>query len=90
MIEAAGTDISYWFDERREPRTKVNPDTAETEFYCPKGEYLQLRVTDEIKWWKDKNYIVGKLTRKSRKINIVNMLTDHATLLNVPEEETIN
>ena len=34
--------------------------------------------------------IIGKLTKKSRKIKIINMLTDHTTLLEVPCEETVN
>lgn len=34
--------------------------------------------------------IIGKLTKKSRNIRLINILTDHATLLEVPSEETIN
>ena len=63
---------------------RVNEQTGEREFYCPCGEYLQLRVENEIKWWKNMDNIIGKLTKKSRKVKIVNMLTDHATLLEVP------
>ena len=34
--------------------------------------------------------IIGKLTKKSRQINLLNMITDHSTILEVPSEETIN
>lgn len=88
---AAGTDITYWFDSvTREPRTKVNTDTAEQEFYCPRGEYLQLRAQNEVKWWKDLHNIIGRLTKKSREVKLINMLTDQATILSVPSEETID
>ena len=30
--------------------------------------------------------IIGKLTKKSRTIRLVNILTDHATLLEIPSE----
>lgn len=30
------------------------------------------------------NNIIGKLTKKSRKIKLINMLTDHASILEVP------
>lgn len=91
LIAAAGSDITFWFDSNtREPRTKVNTVTGQTQFYCPNGEYLQLKAENEIKWWKDTNNIIGKLTKKSRKIRLINMLTDHATILDVPTEETIS
>lgn len=45
LIEAAGSDITYWFDSNsREPRVKVDVDSGKREFYCPRGEYLQLRT----------------------------------------------
>ena len=65
-------------------------ETGVSDFYCPCGEFLQLRVSNEIKWWKDTHNIIGKLTKKSRKIKIINMLTDHCSLLEVPSEETIS
>jgi hypothetical protein len=69
---------------------KVNTQTGATEYYCPGGEYLHLREEHEIKWWKNMENIIGKLTKKSRTIKLINMITDHATLLEVPSEETIN
>ena len=34
--------------------------------------------------------IIGKLTKKCRRIKLINMTTDHVTMLEVPCEETIN
>lgn len=45
--------------------------------------------TDSIVWWRNKNYVIGKLTSKSRKIRIINMLTHHTDIIEVPTEETI-
>ena len=45
IINAAGSDITYWFDSAtREPRRKVNTETGTSDFYCPCGEYLHLRA----------------------------------------------
>lgn len=32
------------------------------------------------------NNIIGKLTKKSRKVKLINMLTDHSSILEVPAE----
>lgn len=44
---------------------------------------------DEIPWWRNSKYIIGKLTQKPRKIRIVNMMTHHTDIIEVPAEETI-
>jgi hypothetical protein len=33
--------------------------------------------------------VIGRLTQKSRRVKLINMLTDHETILEVPCEETI-
>lgn len=35
------------------------------------------------RWWKNKSYFIGRLTRKTRKIKIVNMLTVHEDIIEV-------
>jgi len=35
------------------------------------------------RWWKTKQYFIGRLTRKTRKIKIVNMLTVHEEIIEV-------
>lgn len=90
LIEAAGSDITYWFDTNsREPRVKVNLQTGLREFYCPTGKYLHVDSESEVKWWKDSKNIIGKLTKKARRVRIINMINDHCTILEVPSEETI-
>jgi hypothetical protein len=90
LIEAAGTDITFWFDSSsREPRVRVNLTTGEREFYCPGGKYLHVDSDSEVKWWKNAANIIGKLTKKPKRIKIMNMINDHTTILEVPLEETI-
>jgi hypothetical protein len=90
LIDAAGTDITYWFDTNsREPRVKVNLQTGQRESYCPGGKYLHVDSESEVKWWKDSKNIIGKLTKKARRLRIINMINDHCTILEVPAEETI-
>jgi hypothetical protein len=82
LIEAAGTDITFWFDSSsREPRVRVNCQTGQREFYCPAGKYLHIETEGEVKWWKDSKNIIGKLTKKQKKIKIMNMINDHCTIL---------
>jgi hypothetical protein len=42
-------------------------------------------------WWRNfDDYCIGKLSQKTRKIKIINVLSDHEDLIEVPSEETIN
>ena len=45
--------------------------------------------TEPIPWWRNKSYVIGKLTSKSRKLRIINMLTHGTDIIDVPCEETI-
>ena len=37
----------------------------------------------DLRWWKNKDYFIGRLTRKTRKIKIINMLTVHEDIIEV-------
>lgn len=41
-------------------------------------------------WWKDSQYIIGKLTKKTMKIKITNMLTRKDDIIKICQEETIS
>lgn len=92
IIQAAGTDITNWFDEKtRGPRTLVSKN-GEEEFYTPHGKYLHLDSQKDhlvIPWWKNQEFCIGKLTKKSQLIRIINTLSDTEDQLEVPREETI-
>lgn len=94
LIANAGKDISHWFwKDKKEPRTRINPATGEKEPYCPAGDFLHLKESKEesfVPWWMDDEYAIGRLTLKTRKVKLINMLTDHEDVIEVPSEETIN
>lgn len=46
--------------------------------------------TEHPPWWKNPKYIIGRLTMKSRKVRIINMLTHHTDSIEVPCEETVD
>lgn len=41
-------------------------------------------------WWKDDSYVLGRLTAKTRRIKLLNMLSRQETTLEVCFEETLN
>ncbi|KRX03683.1 Cytochrome b5-like heme/steroid binding domain [Pseudocohnilembus persalinus] len=100
IIKAAGTDITYWFhSQTKEPRTSVDISTGLQSTYCPLGLYLHVSPTGpssefsqsvQTPWWRDEQYCIGNLTQKPRDIKIINMLTEHEDIIQVPSEETIN
>lgn len=100
LIKAAGTDISHWFDEEtRDPKTCVMPGTSQLTYFAPLGEYMHIvspfpnsatMHKFDLPWWKNPNYKIGELTRKVRKIKLMNTLTEQIDLLEVCEEETLN
>ena len=100
LIKAAGTDISHWFDPKTgDPKTCILPGTSLLSFYSPDGLYPNIPPSFpdaewdynfDIPWWKNDNYKIGKLTKKVRKINIMNTLTEHVDLIECCQEETIN
>lgn len=52
----------------------------------PNSYYLTIKS-----WWRNfDDYCIGKLSQKTRKIKIINVLSDHEDLIEVPSEETIN
>lgn len=99
IIKAAGTDISYWFDPAtRGPRTHIDPETNNTEVYCPWGRYIHVPPKEPTSdwstnfgtpWWKDEQYKIGSLAGKTRKVSVVNLLTKQQEILEVPTDETV-
>lgn len=100
IIEAAGSDISHWFDVNTgQPKTHVDARTGLEEIYCPWGRYIhvppqgpesQWATNYVTPWWDDRRYYIGSFTRRTRKITIVNLLTKQKTTMEVPVEETID
>jgi len=70
---------------------------------CPQGRYLHIPsinatsdaatevVEFDTPWWRDTDkYMIGRLTKKVRKINIMNTLTKDDETMDVASEENMN
>ncbi|KAH8967114.1 hypothetical protein BDL97_03G062100 [Sphagnum fallax] len=106
LLQMAGKDISHWFEPRTADMTtgvellmEFDPQMQITT-YCipPKGKFIHFPPMypcnvfnmEELPWWKDPDYMVGKLSERSRFVRIRNVMTEHTDLMEVPMEETIN
>ena len=84
ILAAAGKDISHWFDaENCDLRTHIDPETGLKQYYCPHGRLIHVppptpdagwNVDLGKPWWRDNKYELGILTKKSRKVRIVNTM----------------
>jgi len=101
IVEAAGTDISHWFDETTgKLKTYVHPVTrlpvsyppGKRFIHCPPPAPLSNWRTDYgTAWYKpDPKYCIGNLSKKTRIVRVVNTLTNQEHQLEVCSEETIS
>lgn len=103
MIQAAGTDITHWFDAHtRQPKKAVDRLTNIYWYYCPQGRYLHIPPIEPDSeweslqfhkispWWNDKSRCIGRLSQKTRKLRIFNMQTKDDDVCEVCSEETMN
>jgi hypothetical protein len=53
------------------------------------GQFIHLDFEKDlmmIPWWKNQDYLIGKLSKKSQQIRIINTLSNTEDLLEVPKE----
>ncbi|XP_067827929.1 cytochrome b5 domain-containing protein 1 [Heptranchias perlo] len=100
ILEAAGQDISHWFDEKsKDVRIEIDQFTNCQKYHTPRGRFVHipppLPQSDWFNdfgkpWWKDPQYEVGFLSVKTRHIRIINTLTSQEQVIEVCSEETMN
>jgi hypothetical protein len=100
LIRVAGTDITHWFDPTTDDLKKCVDTVTGLETYAqPLGRFVHVPTlapdrsidcTYDLPWWKDPQYVIGQLTRKSRKLRIINTLSGHEVTLEVCSEETLS
>ncbi|XP_005997956.1 cytochrome b5 domain-containing protein 1 [Latimeria chalumnae] len=100
IVEAAGKDISHWFDPKtKDIRTHVDPLTGCEKYFTPNGRFIHIPPpcprTDWSNvfgrpWWMSIQYEIGILSAKTRVIRIINTLTSQEQFLEVCSEETIS
>jgi len=70
LIKEAGRSISQWFNRNDgEVKTFIDPEKNIRVPYVPEGRFIHVPPADprewarnaDLPWWKDKQYIVGKV-----------------------------
>ncbi|CAM9258527.1 unnamed protein product [Phaeothamnion confervicola] len=99
LIMAAGSDISAWFSPATgDPKTAIHPETGLRVAYTPMGRFLHVPPPFPSAswspdfgqpWWRDDSLVVAKLTKRPRRLRVVNMLSGHEDELTVASEDTI-
>ncbi|KAJ4456182.1 putative AstB/chuR-related protein [Paratrimastix pyriformis] len=99
ILDNAGRDISHWFNPKTGMlRTCVDEASGMLVPFLPMGKLLHALPRDPrtdcpndfaIPWWADTRFCIGTLTRKPRKIRLVNMLTRDEHVIEVCTEETL-
>ncbi|KAG8461651.1 hypothetical protein KFE25_001269 [Diacronema lutheri] len=100
IIDHAGQDITHWFDSvTRDVKSYVDPATELRAPYTPMGRFIHVPPLEptadwvvgfEKPWWKDEQYVVGKLTAMTRPLSVKNMLTRQQHRLEVCAEESMD
>lgn len=101
MIEFAGTDISDWFDkETTTVKRSLDPELQLILPLLPHGRFAHVAPAFPVAnwstafaepWWRDEDqYCIGRLSQKTRKVRLLNVLTQTETLVETCVEETVN
>jgi len=97
LIKAAGRSISNWFTKNYDVKTHIDPTRNILMPYTPEGRFLHIPPDNpaewstkyDLPWWKDPKYIIGRLSRQTRSVKIINMLTHQECMINTCSEETV-
>lgn len=97
LVDHAGTDITHWFDPKtHDVRTYIDPKTGQEVPFTPMGSLLHCPPSEPtgssgsaFVWWRNPALVMGRLTARTRRINLENMLTRQKTELEVCAEETL-
>lgn len=99
MVEMAGKDVTEWFDHLTgDVKYHVDPETNLSVPYTPMGRFMHVPPKDPTSdwkndfgtpWWRDEKFFIGRLSKSTRLVRIVNVLTKQEKLLEVCAEETL-
>lgn len=99
LVRVAGTDISHWFDPKTgDLRRCVDPETGLETYVQTYGRFVHVPtlrpdysvdVGYDLPWWQDQQFVIGELTKKPRKVRIINTLNGHEVTIEVCSEETL-
>ena len=101
IILHAGEDLSHWFDEESgNVKSHMDPVRHIRVPFLPHGRFCHVgppepvttwsTMNDTPAWWENEEFCIGKLSDKTRWVNIVNTLTHQNHRLEVCSEDTVN
>ncbi|KAG8236761.1 hypothetical protein J437_LFUL015826, partial [Ladona fulva] len=89
IVAHSGKDITEWF-QSSEVEEHIHPVTfcrTPCRFHGgllhtgPVAPCVFWKPINKVPWWKNSNYMVGHMTECSRRVRIVNVLTDHVDII---------
>ena len=99
LVRFAGQDLSHWFDgETYDVKRKIDPETGLKLPHLPYGRFIHVAPPSPASdwstdfacpWWRDDSLVIGNLSKQTRKIRVMNTLSDQETQLEVAAEETM-
>ncbi|XP_034098710.1 cytochrome b5 domain-containing protein 1 [Drosophila albomicans] len=92
LMAHAGKDLSHLFHENGEPRTEISPSSGHPRVLFP--PILEVAISDFARskhamWSQDNFYHIGRITRRARRLRIINTLTAKVQFMNVCDEDSI-
>ncbi|XP_037805588.1 cytochrome b5 domain-containing protein 1 [Lucilia sericata] len=92
LMAFGGKDLSHFFHLNNLPKTEISPLTGKPRVLFP--PILELAQSEQLKtpgklWSQDPLYHIGQVTKKERKIRLINTLTATTTFMKVCAEDTI-
>lgn len=86
LIQFAGKDLSWCFDDKGEPLERINQFGSSVPVFPP----LMEKASDDSEfWWRDLSFVIGRITCMERRIRIMNTLTRKIICMAVCEEDSI-
>ncbi|BBN20584.1 hypothetical protein MPTK1_Vg00750 [Marchantia polymorpha subsp. ruderalis] len=99
MLLRAGGDVSHWFEPRsKDVRLVQDPKLQILRAFTPQGRFIHIPPQGPISdwdngyllpWWLDDQYVIGRLSPKTRFVCIKNVLLANEVIIEVPSEETM-
>ncbi|KAH8412109.1 hypothetical protein KR222_011377 [Zaprionus bogoriensis] len=92
LVAHAGKDLSHFFKPNGEPRTEISPMSGRPRVLFPpilEVAISELARSKHAMWSQDPFYHVGRVTRRPRRIRVVNTLTGTVQYMKVCDEDSI-
>ncbi|EDW71336.1 cytochrome b5 domain-containing protein 1 [Drosophila virilis] len=92
LVAYGGKDLSHFFHENGEPRTEISVNSGRPRVLFP--PILEVAISEFAKtkhamWSQDPFYHIGRVTRRPRRLRLINTLTGKVQHMTVCDEDSI-